>query len=162
MKKSDNEVFENNLVMGTEGEDIVYAYLVANNSLVQDLRAQKHDSGFGPRLFGREGKVVLPDFAVYNKYADKGNFLLDVKVKKSIYPVDKFNGQKCFTVDYKYEDYRRCKEIMRFDTLQFAFVYRDEMYFYKETDCLGATTFANQYSNGNVYCFAHDRSKIRK
>ena len=97
-----NNNFQEKLAIGTAGEDIVYPWLKANNSLVQDMRYQKHEKGSGPRLEGTEGYFVLPDFAVWNKNPNKGNFLVDVKVKDSIYPV---NGKMCFTVDKKFEDY---------------------------------------------------------
>jgi hypothetical protein len=152
-----SEQFEEKLAIGTAGEDIVYPWLKSRNSLVQDMRYQKHEKGSGPRLEGTEGKIVLPDFAVWNKNPNKGNFLVDVKVKKDIYPV---KGKRCFTVDKKFEDYRRCSEIMKMDFLQIIFIYEDKFYVYKHTDLTCTTVYNNQYSTGLVYCFEYDKSKI--
>ena len=69
---SDN--FQEKLEMGTAGEDIVYPWLKQNNSLVQDMRYQKHEKGTGPRLEGTDGNVVLPDFGVWNKSPKKRQF----------------------------------------------------------------------------------------
>lgn len=155
---SSDDQFEEKLAIGEAGEDIVYSYLVANNSYVEDLRKQKRSEGGGPRLRGTEGSLVSPDFAVYNKNPAKGNFAVDAKVKTSIYPV---NGKKCFTVDSKYEQYKRVTQIKKLDFLMIAFIFEDRLYFYRDTECCGITTFDNQYSSGNVYLFEYDKSKIR-
>lgn len=152
-----HELFQEKLAMGIAGEDIVYPWLKRNNSLVQDMRYQKHEKGSGPRLEGTEGKIVLPDFGVWNKSELKGNFLVDVKVKKDIYPV---NGKMCFTVDRKYEEYLRCVQVMKMDYLMLVFVYNDRMHVYKDSDLTCVTTFKNQYSNGNVYCFEYDKTRV--
>jgi hypothetical protein len=102
--------------------------------------------------------LVLPDFTCYNKNPEKGNFAVDVKWKKSIYPA---NGKQCFTVDKKYEDYKRIVQIHKLDYLMMVFVYDGKMYFYRDTDCCGTTVFENQYGSGNVYLFEFDKKKIR-
>lgn len=155
---SSDENFQQNLKVGEAGEDIVYEYLIQNNSYVEDLRKQKRDEGAGPRLKGTEGTLISPDFAVYNKNPKKGNFAVDAKVKNSIYPI---NGKMYFTVDNKYEQYKRVTEIKKLDFLMIAFLYQDRMYFYKDTDCSMTTTFNNQHGNGLVYLFEFDKSKIR-
>lgn len=152
-----NTRFEEKLAIGTAGEDAVYPWLKNNNSLVQDMRYQKHEKGSGPRLEGTEGYIVLPDFAVWNKSPIKGNFLVDVKVKKDIYPV---NGKMCFTVDRKFEDYKRCVEIMKMDFLKIIFIYESKFYVYKHTDVTCTTAYNNRYSQGTVYCFEHNTKKI--
>lgn len=149
--------FQENLRVGTKGEDAVYPWLKANNSLVQDMRYQKHEKGSGPRLEGTEGKIVLPDFAVWNRFPEKGNFLVDVKVKKDIYPV---KGKMCFTVDNKFEDYVKCTEIMGMHFLKLIFVYENRFYVYKHTDLTCTTVYNNEYSKGTVYCFEFNKSKI--
>lgn len=149
--------FQENLKVGTAGEDAVYPWLKANNSLVQDMRYQKHEKGSGPRLEGTEGKIVLPDFAVWNKSSYKGNFLVDVKVKKDIYPV---KGKMCFTVDNKYEDYLRAVALYKMDFLKIIFIYENRFYVYKNSDLTCTTVYNNQYSKGTVYCFEHNIKKI--
>jgi len=153
----DNTRFQEKLAVGTAGEDIVYPWLKANNGFVQDMRYQKHEKGSGPRLEGTEAVVVLHDFAVWNKSPNKGNFLVDVKVKDSIYPV---KGKMCFTVDKKFEDYKRCVQIMKMDFLKIIFVYENRLYVYKDTDLTCTTVYNNQYSKGTVYCFEHNKNKI--
>ena len=144
--------------MGIDAENIVYTYLVAHNSYVEDLRQQKHGEFAGPRLHGTEGKVVLPDFAVYNKNPGKGTYLVDVKSKNSIYPI---NNMKCFTVDDKYEQYKKATEIKRMDYLAIIFFYEDRMYMYKDSDCKGMHQYSpSQYGNGRVYYFEFDKLKI--
>lgn len=155
--RASDEEFQKKLAIGTAGEDSVYAWLKQNNSLVQDMRYQKHEKGSGPRLEGTEGFIVLPDFAVWNKNPNKGNYLVDVKVKKDVYPVD---GKQCFTVDKKFEDYKRCSEIMKMDFLKIIFVYEGKFYVYKHTDYACITQYNNGYSTGNVYCFEYDKKRI--
>lgn len=157
MIKTDDETFNRNLEIGSAGEDIVYEYLVRNNSCVLDLRKQKRDEGAGPRLKGTEGQIVVPDFAVYNKNPTKGNFSVDSKVKNSVYTV---NGKKCFTVDSKFEQYKRSTQIMQLDFVLLIFLYKNRMYAYKESECAGITRFDNQYSTGNVYIFEYNEAKI--
>ena len=143
--------FAETLAMGTAAEDIVYSYLEANNSFVQDMRKQKHEDGRGPRLRGTEGELVLPDFGVTNKDPRKGNFLVDVKSKTSVYKV---KGKKCFTVDRKFEQYKRVREILRYDFLMLAFLYEDRMYFYRDTECSGTHQYRpNAFGDGFVYLF---------
>ncbi len=151
------ENFIEKLAMGIAGEDIVYPWLKERNSLVQDMRYQKHEKGSGPRLEGTEGKIVLPDFAVWNKSPNKGDFLVDVKVKSSIYPV---NGKRCFTVDSKYEDYKKCVHIMQMDFLSMIFIHEDKMYMYKDSDLTCITIFNNQYGAGKIYCFEYNKNKV--
>lgn len=153
---SSEELFKKNLEIGEVGEDIVYDYLVSNNSFVEDLRRHKRDEG-GPKLRGTEGTLVLPDFAVYNKNPKKGSFAVDAKVKNSVYPV---NGKSCFTVDNKFEQYRRVVQLKKLDFLMIAFIFENRMYFYKDSDCIGTTTFANQFGSGMVYLFEYDEGKI--
>lgn len=148
--------FQESLAIGTEAEDRVYEYLIDHNSYVQDLRKQVHPDNRGPRLKGTEGTLVLPDFIVYNKDPKKGNYAIDVKWKKSIYPA---KGTKCFTVDSKYEDYKRVVQIQKLDFLMLVFVHDSKMYFYKDSDCIGTTVFDNQYGSGKVYLFEFDPTK---
>lgn len=155
---SSRRQFEEKLAVGEAGEDILYSYLIANNSYVEDLRSQKRDEKVGPRLVGTEGKLVLPDFAVYNKNPTKGNFAVDAKVKTSVYPV---NGKKCFTVDKKFEQYKLAAQVKKLDFLMIAFIFENRMYFYRDIDCCGKTTFDNQHGSGAVYLFEYDESKIR-
>jgi hypothetical protein len=155
---SSKDDFEEKLAIGIAGEDIAYSYLIRNNSFVEDLRNKVHDNGIGPRLKGTEGSLVSPDFAVYNKDPRKGNYLVDVKVKSYIYPV---NGKMCFTVDNKFEQYIRVTQIKKLDFLMLIFIYEDRMYFYKDSDLTCTTTFANGFSDGLVYCFEHNKNKIR-
>lgn len=156
---SSDRVFEENLKVGLAGEDIVYDYLIANYGLVEDTRSQVHGQGKGPRLVGTEGTVIQPDFCVYNKPGSpKARFAVDVKVKSSIYP---FRGKKCFTVDKKYEDYRRIVEIKHLDYLALVFMYEGKMFFYRDADCIGSQFMSNDYGHGNVYYFEYDESKIR-
>ena len=122
------------------------------------MRQQKHGEFAGPRLCGTEGKVVLPDFLVYNKNPSKGTFAVDVKSKNSIYTI---NGKKCFTVDDKYEDYKKAAQIKRLDYLAIIFVYEDRMYMYKESDCKGMHQYTpGAYGNGRVYYFEFDKSTM--
>lgn len=148
--------FQEALSLGTTAEDLVYEYLINHNSYVQDLRKQVHPDNRGPRLKGTEGTLILPDFVAYNKNQQKGNFAIEVKWKKSIYPA---LGKKCFTVDSKFEDYKRVVQIQKLDFLMMAFVYENKMYFYKDIDCIGTTVFDNQYGFGKVYLFEFDPSK---
>lgn len=155
---SSDEIFHQNLKEGEAGEDIVYNWLVRNNSFVEDLRNHKRGENRGPRLIGTEGSLVLPDFVVYNKNPNKGNYAIDVKVKSSVYTV---NGKKCFTVDNKYEQYKRAVQIKKLDFLAIIFIFEERLYFYRDTDCIGTTQFRNQYGSGNVYLFELDKSKVR-
>jgi hypothetical protein len=150
--------FQEKLEMGIDAENIAYLYLKANNSYVEDLRQQIHGKFSGPRLRGTEGCVVLPDFVVYNKNPSKGTYAVDVKSKNSIYTI---NGKKCFTIDSKYEDYKKAAQIKRLDYLAILFVYEGRMYLYKDTDCAGKHQYAaNSYGNGSVYYFEFDSSKM--
>jgi hypothetical protein len=158
MKLSSDKVFQESLALGTAGEDIIYQYLIKYNSYVEDNRSKNHKVGTGPRLFGTEGSLVLPDFYCYNKNTDKGNFAIDVKVKNSVYTVKK---EKCFTVDNKYEQYIRIVQIKKLDFLMMAFVFENRNYFYRDSECIGTTTFNNQYGTGLVYLFKQDVGKIR-
>jgi hypothetical protein len=88
----------------------------------------------------------------------KGNFAVDVKVKTSVYPV---NGKRCFTVDNKYEQYKRVVQVKKLDFLAIIFIYEGRLYFYKDSDCCGVTQFRNQHGSGNVYLFELDKGKIR-
>lgn len=149
--------FQKSIEIGTAAEDIVYSYLRNNNSFVQDIRRQTHEDFTGPRLKGTEGELVLPDFAVYNKNPNKGNFAVDVKFKSSVYTI---NGKKCFTVDNKFEDYRLATQVLKLDFLMIVFMFKDRMYFYRESDYIGTTIFKNQYGRGNVYLFEFDSKRI--
>jgi hypothetical protein len=126
---------------------------------VQDLRQQKHGEHVGPRLKGTEGPIVLPDFVVYNKNPNKGAYAVDVKAKKAVYPA---LGKRCFTVDDKFLQYKQASQIMRLDFLMIIFFYNNRMFFYKDSDCIGTTTFPDKsYGDGLIYCFEYDESRIR-
>ena len=154
-KNADN--FLEKLQMGTSAENIVYDYLKSKNSFVEDLRQQKHGEFAGPCMCGTEGKVILPDFIVYNKICSKGTYAVDVKSKNSLYPI---NGMMCFTVDDKYEHYKRAVELKRLDYLAIIFFLDNRMYMYKDSDCKGMHQYApNNYGNGRVYYFEFDKSK---
>jgi len=156
---STDERFQESLAMGLAGEDAVYEYLINNYGLVEDSRSQVHGEGSGPRMVGTEGKVVQPDFCVYNKPGSpKGRFAVDVKVKSSIYP---FMGKRCFTVDKKFEDYKKVVQIKQLDYLMIIFVYENKMYFYKDSDCIGHKFMSNEFGHGNVYYFEFDATKNR-
>lgn len=149
--------FQATLALGIVAEDIVYSYLIKNHSYVQDMRKQTHEDNRGPRLIGTEGELILPDFGVRNKNVEKGDFLIDVKFKNSVYSV---KGKKCFTVDRKFEQYKRVTQILRYDFLMMAFLFENKLYFYKETDCIGTHQFqSNAYGDGFVYLFEFDPSK---
>jgi len=153
-----SENFKEKLDMGIDAENIVYPYLVTHNSYVEDLRQQKHGEFAGPRLCGTEGKLVLPDFAVYNKNPNKGTYLVDVKSKNKTYPI---NGMTCFTVDDKFEQYKKSAEIKRMDYLAIMFFLEGRMYLYKDSDCKGMHQYPpSQYGNGRVYYFEFDKSKM--
>jgi hypothetical protein len=154
----DNENFIEKLDMGIDAENIAYSYLIKHNSFVEDLRQQKHGEFAGPALRGTEGKVVLPDFLVYNKNPTKGTFALDIKSKSSIYNI---NGKKCFTVDDKYVQYKQAAQIKRMDYLAIMFFFENRMYLYKETDCVGTHQYTpNGFGNGLVYYFEFNKSKM--
>ncbi len=157
MLDKQSDYFEEKLKIGIAGEDIVYDYLVANNSFVEDLRNQKHDEHSGPKLKGTEGELVLPDFAVYNKNTNKGNFAVEVKVKNSLYT---YLGCKCFTVDNKYSQYCRAVEVKKLDSLKIIFIYNDRLYLYNGAEYHSTTIFDNKYGKGLVYLFEHDEKKI--
>ena len=159
MKLSSDEKFQESLAIGVAGEDAVFEYLIKNFGLVEDTRSQIHGEGYGPRMVGTEGKVIQPDFCVYNKPGSpKGRFAVDVKVKSSLYP---FKGKKCFTVDKKFEDYKRIVQIKQLDYLMIIFVYGSKMYFYQDKDCIGHKFMSNEYGHGNVYYFEFDETKVR-
>lgn len=154
---STEEEFQSSLALGLAAEEIVYGYLKSNNSYVQDMRKQTHEDNRGPRLSGTEGELVLPDFGVTNKDPKKGNFLIDAKFKNSVYTI---NGVKCFTVDRKYEQYKRVVQVLRYEYLVMAFVFDDRMYFYRDTECSGNHRYTpNQYGDGLVYLFPFDGKK---
>lgn len=150
------EEFQETLAIGTAGEDTVYEWLKANYSLVQDVRYQTHNKGTGPRLAGKEGSIILPDFVVYDKF--KGCFSVDVKVKTSVY---KINGKKYFTVDdYKFRDYLKCNEIMNLDYLMLIFIIENRFHLYTDTEHKGTHIFNNNYGKA-AYLFEYDKSKVR-
>jgi hypothetical protein len=154
---SSEDRFQETLAMGIAAEDIVYNYLKVNNSLVQDMRKQTHEDNRGPRLIGTEGEIVLPDFAVYNKNPNKGNFVLDVKAKSSVYTINK---KKYFTVDRKYEQYKQVRDIMKFDFLMMVFLFEDRMYFYRENETTETYQYSpNAYGDGFVYLFPFGSKK---
>jgi hypothetical protein len=156
---STDEEFQAKLELGKKAEDILFEYLKMYNGLVEDSRRQNYNDGGGPRLEGTEGSIVLPDFTVYNKPGDRrGSFAVDVKYKTSVYPI---NGKKCFTVDNKFEQYKKIVQIKGLDFLVIAFMFNGKFYWYKDSDLYAVTTFQNQHSTGNVYCFEYDESKIR-
>jgi hypothetical protein len=145
-----NEEFQENLRIGTEAENKVYAWLRMNYSFVQDMRYQKHEKGTGPRLEGLGGSVVLPDFAYYDKI--QGNYLLDVKYKSKNY----------FTVDeYKMRDYLKAVDLLGMDGLLLVFVFQNEMYFYDSLEKQGPVAFNNSYGT-SAYTFRFDKLKIKK
>jgi hypothetical protein len=153
-----DDKFNEKLEMGIDAENIAYDYLIKHNSYVEDLRQQKHGEFAGPALRGTEGKVILPDFLIYNKNPDKGTFALDVKSKNSIYSI---NGVRSFTVDDKYLQYKKAAEIKRMDYLAMMFFFEGRMYMYKDTDCAGTHQYTpNGYGNGLVYYFPFDKSKM--
>lgn len=148
---SSDAKFQESLILGTDAEDIVYSYLKANNSFVNDMRKQKHEDNRGPRLIGTEGELVLPDFGVINKNPNKGSYLLDVKFKTSVYTI---NGKEYFTVDRKFEQYKRTVELLRMDFLMMVFVFKNRLYFYKESEVSGTHQFTpNAFGDGFVYLF---------
>jgi hypothetical protein len=150
--------FQEKLKMGIDAENIAYNYLKANNSYVEDLRQQKHGEFAGPCLCGTEGKVVNPDFIVYNKNPNKGTYAVDVKSKNKTYPI---NGKICFTVDDKFEQYKKSVEIKRLDYLAILFFLDGRMYMYKDSDCAGMHQYPpSQYGNGRVYYFEFDKRKM--
>jgi hypothetical protein len=150
--------FEESLALGISGENLVYDYQIANYGLVEDSRSQVHGQGAGPRLVGTEGKIVSPDFCVYNKPGSpKGRFAVDVKVKNSLYW---HAGKRCFTVDKKIEDYKRIVQIKQLDYLLIIFVYEGKMHFYKDTECIGKEYKRNEFGTGFVYYFEYDESKV--
>lgn len=152
-----DEEFKETLAKGTVAEDRVYAWLKSTYAFVQDLRYQTHDKGTGPRLEGVSGHVILPDFAIYDRF--KGRHLIDVKAKTSIYP---FNGKMYFTVDdYKFRDYLRCVDLLNADGLMLVFVYNDKLYFYDSSEHSGVVTFNNMYGK-SAYLFEHDETKIKR
>lgn len=153
---SSDEEFQEQLKFGEAAEDIVYDYLIANNSGVIDLRKQKRDEGGGPKLVGTEGSLILPDFGVFNKNPRKGTYTVDVKRKRSLYG---YAGQKCFTVDNKFEQYKQVTQIMRYDFLGLMFFFEDRMYFYKESEIFGKEFKSNEYGNGFIYYFKFDNTK---
>lgn len=154
---SSDEEFQEQLEFGEEAENIVYDYLIRNNSSVLDLRKYNREVGGGPRLKGTEGSIVLPDFGVFNKDPRKGAYTVDVKRKRSLYS---YQRRTCFTVDNKFEQYKTATQIMRYDYLRLMFFYEDRMYFYRETDCIGREYKSNEYSTGFVYYFEFDDKKI--
>lgn len=156
MSKDDR--FQENLAIGIAGENTVYEYLIKHYGLVEDSRSQTHGEGSGPRMVGTEGKIIAPDFCVYNKPGSpKGRFAVDVKVKTSLYP---YTGKRCFTVDKKFEDYKRIVQIKILDYLAIIFLYKNKMYMYKDSDCIGYEFISNNYGHGNVYYFEFDEKKV--
>jgi len=151
--------FEEQLEIGTAGEDKILPWLERNNTFVQDMRYQRHGEKKGPRLKGLGGSLILPDFAVYNQFADKGNFAVDVKVKSAIYPI---KGKMCFTVDdYKFDDYLRCVEIMKLDYLQLIFVYNDLFHVYKHDEVLPGKHYFGNAKGDYAYLFEYSNKKVR-
>jgi len=154
-----DEQFKKSLAIGVAGEDMVYEYLIQNHGLVEDCRSQTHGEGSGPRMIGTEGFIVQPDFCVYNKPGSpKGRFAVDVKVKNSVYW---YKGKQCFTVDSKFEGYKRIVQIKQLDFLQIIFVYKNQMYFYRDSDLFGKELKSNEYGTGVVYYFEMDESRIK-
>ena len=146
----DDIQFQENLRIGTEAEDMVYTWLKLHHAYVQDMRYQTHDKGSGPRLEGKLGSIILPDFAFYDRY--KGKYLLDVKYKtKDFFTVD----------DYKMHDYLKAVNLLGMDGLQLVFVYENEKYFYDSSEKIGPLKFNNAYGKA-AYKFEFDRSKIKK
>lgn len=155
---STDEQFQAALELGIKAEEIVYDYLKDNNSFVQDMRNQTHEDKRGPRLIGTDGELVLPDFGVSNKDPSKGHYLMDAKYKSSTYKV---GGTRYFTVDRKYEQYKRVKDVLRYDFLKMAFLFEDRMYIYHENECAGTHQFRpNSYGDGFVYLFSYDGKKF--
>jgi hypothetical protein len=153
-----DEQFKERLDMGTYAENIAYDYLTKHNSYVEDLRQQKHGEFAGPCLCGTEGKVVLPDFIVYNKNPNKGTYAVDVKSKNRTYPI---NGMDCFTVDDKYEQYKKVTKLKRLDYLAMIFFLDGRMYYYKDIECKGTHQYPpNEHGNGLVYYFEFNKRKI--
>jgi hypothetical protein len=158
MSSKSDEEFQEKLAIGTAGEDLVYPWLKKNNSLVIDFRYQRHEDRKGPRMEGREGSIILPDFAVWNKYPEKGNFAVDVKVKSSPFWL---KGKLHFAVDdYKFDDYVRCVQVMNLDFLQLIFVNDGNLYVYRDSDNKGRHYFGNSHGEYG-YLFELDESKKR-
>lgn len=148
--------FEETLARGIEAEDQVYTWLKMHYSYVQDMRYQVHGKSSGPRLEGQYGYIVLPDFAIYDRFF--GNILVDVKAKTSVYTI---NGKKYFTVDDKFDDYNKCVGLLRADKLMLVFVYNNKMYFYDADENKGIHKFDNTYGK-NAYLFEYSESKVRQ
>jgi len=152
----DDKDFEKSLAIGTKAEDKVYVWLKQTYAYVQDMRYQTRDKGTGPRLEGAAGSIILPDFAVYDRF--RGKRLLDVKAKSSVYTI---SGKSYFTVDdYKFQDYLKCVELMNLDGLLLLFVYGDKFYIYDAEDHKGIHKFDNNYGK-SAYLFEYDKDKIR-
>ena len=154
-----DEKFYEALARGMEAENYVYEWLKLNFAWVQDSRYQNlADKDSGPRLEGKAGSLILPDFVVYDQY--KGNFAVDVKSKSAVYPI---SGKTYFTVDaYKFDHYRRCVQLMRLDYLVVIFMYESELYWYECRDALPPKhTFGNVYGD-SAYLFEFDRARIKR
>ncbi len=152
----DDDTFEKTLAIGTKAEDRVYVWLKQTYSYVQDMRYQTRDKNAGPRLEGAGGSIILPDFAVYDRF--RGKKAIDVKHKSSVYTI---MGKKYFTVDgYKFRDYLRAVELMNLDGLLLLFVYGDE-YIYEGTEHSGTYRFDNTYGK-EAYLFEYDKRNIRR
>ena len=148
-------VFTKKLAMGVWGEEQVFPWLLSNGYTVEDCRRQNYKDGGGPRMISNDVSLALPDFIVY-----KGPvaFAIDVKVKSSTYPLD----GPCFTVDKKFEDYLKVTTLRRLDYLAMIFIYNNRFYMYKDSDVAGVTQYNNEHSQGNVYYFKYDKTKVVK
>ena len=151
-----NDNFEENLAIGTAGEDIVYDYLIKHNSFVEDCRNQKHAENRGPRLIGTDGSLAQPDFVVYNKNPLKGNYAIDVKVKSKKY---KYDGKEYFTVDPKFNDYKRIVQLKKLDFLAIIFILDGKLYFYKDSEVARTKMFNNEYGSGESPLFEFNEKK---
>lgn len=135
--------FEQSLQIGITAENLVHDYLTARFQYVQDCRKQRHEYMNGPSLTGTSGRLILPDFVVYDAVA--GNWAIDSKFKSSVYPIQ---GCHCFTVDYdKLQDYMNAAAVMRLDGVQLLFVYNGGIYSYLSTDMAGTHAFNNKYGS---------------
>ena len=148
--------FATKLDVGIRVEDSVYQLLISRHQYVQDCRYQRRERNMGPRLCGRNGRLIMPDFVVYD---DDVAMAVDVKFKTSIYPI---GGVLCFTVDYsKLLDYLEAARVMRLDGVWLMFVYNGGTYRYTATQMHGRHSFNNKYGNDAALFAYHEKYRIQ-
>lgn len=145
--------FQESLKRGIVAEDKIFDYLVKTFDTIVDLRNQNRGKFGGPKLKGKLGTDILPDFAVY----DTEKFLIDVKDKTKLY---NYKGKKYFQVDDKFLQYLRCVERMGVDYLAIIFRYNGRMYFYKAHEYTERVWFDNEFGKGYSYLFEYDMNKV--